>query len=120
MISDIEEVKVVESPLNILEAALQTALVNGKSKKEADFKEAYPLIEQNLAKKVPFKMVLELFNTAYGHKLHPPRFRKLLLDERQRRAVVGDELLCVTCGQAMGAKVIVNEQSNGVEGVNHD
>lgn len=120
MNSDIEEVKAVENPLKALEVALRAALVNGKNKIKTDFMEAYLLIEQSLAKKVPFKTVLELFNTTYGHKLYPPRFRKLLLEERQRRAEVGDELVCDTYGQAISTKAIIDEQSNDAEGVSHD
>lgn len=115
MTSIYEEVKTIENPLKFLERKLQEALAKGKNKKQDDFKEAYPLIEQNLAKKVPFKIVLETFNAAYGHALHAPRFRKLLLDERKRRAEAGDELLCVTCGQALNQNANVAEQSNDVE-----
>ena len=38
----------VQSPLKKLELALQKEVVGGSSKKDADFKEAYELIEQNL------------------------------------------------------------------------
>ena len=110
-----EEIKTKENPLQLLELALQEVLANGNNKKEAGFKEAYPLIEQNLAKKVPFKIVLEKFNTAYGYTLHPPRFRKLLRDERKRRAEAGDELLCVTCGQALNQNETVTEPSDNME-----
>lgn len=116
MSSTNEEVKTVDNPLKFLELALQEALANGKNKKEADFKEAYPLIEQNLAKKVPFKIVMETFNKAYGYTLHAPRFRKFLLDERKRRAEAGDELLCDSCGQAINQHENVTTQSNDVEG----
>lgn len=107
----------LSNPLKSLELALQEALASGKNKKEADFKEAYPLIEQNLAKKVPFKIVMETFNKAYGYTLHAPRFRKFLLDERKRRSEAGDELLCNSCGQAINQHENATAQSNDVDGL---
>ena len=105
--------------LKSMELALQKAEASGKSKKEADFKEAYPLIEQNLSKKIPFKTVMETFNSAYRYKLHPPGFRKLLLDERKRRSDGGDVLHCVTCGQVINPNETALDQPNDVEEVNH-
>ena len=103
------------NPLKAMELALQKAEASGKNKKEADFKEAYPLIEQNLAKKIPFKIVLETFNTAYGYTLHPPRFRKLLLDERKRREEDGNVLHCITCGQALKQNATITQWSEEKE-----
>jgi hypothetical protein len=91
------------SPLKKLEVALQQELAGGKSKKDADFKEAYPLIEQHLARKVSQKVLLDKFNAAYGHKLHPPRFRMMLEAERRRRAESGEHAMCATCGQKLHA-----------------
>jgi hypothetical protein len=104
-----------DSSLKAMELALQQAAVNGKSKKETDFKEAYPLIEQNLTRKIPFKTVLESFNTAYGYSLHPPRFRKLLLDERKRREEGGDVLHCDLCGQVLKQNETVTEKLDDKE-----
>lgn len=106
--------------LKAMELALQQVETSGKNKKEADFKEAYPLIEQNLSKKIPFKTVLETFNTAYGYKLHPPGFRKLLLDERKRRSEAGDVLHCVTCGQALPSNESLTDQPRDLEESNHE
>lgn len=114
-----EEVKTIESPLKILELALQEAAAGGKNKKQADFNEAYPLIEQHLAKKVPFKVVLEQFNAAYGHKVHPPRFRKMLMDERNRRSMTGEVMVCSACGQQL-ISTQTEQKSNGTEDVDHD
>lgn len=108
-----------DSSLKAMELALQQAAANGKTKKETDFKEAYPLIEQSLSKKIPFKMVLETFNTAYGYTLHPPRFRKLLLDERKRREEGGDVLHCSMCGQVLNSDKTVLEQLNDVGESDH-
>lgn len=102
-----------------MKLALRQVETSGKNKKEADFKEAYPLIEQHLSKKIPFKTVLETFNTAYGCKLHPPGFRKLLLDERKRRSEGGDVLHCVSCGQALPSSEFMTYQSKDVEESNH-
>jgi hypothetical protein len=89
------------SPLNKLELALQQELARGGKKKDADFKEAYPVIEQHLARKVSQKVLLDKFNAAYGHKLHPPRFRKMLEAERKRRSENGEDATCLTCGQQL-------------------
>ena len=89
------------SPLKKLELALQSELIGNKHKKDADITEAFPIIEQHLACKVPVKVALEMFNVAYGHKIHPPRFRKMLEDERKRRAEFGDVVACTTCGQQL-------------------
>lgn len=105
--------------LRKMDLALQQVAASGKNKKEADFREAYPLIEQSIAKKVPFKVVLETFNAAYGYTLHPPRFRKMLLDERKRRAEADDVLHCSTCGQALSQHETDKEQSNEVEESDH-
>lgn len=103
-----------------MELALKQAEASGKNKKENDFKEAYPLIEQNLAKKIPLKTLLETFNTAYGYKLHPPGFRKLLLDERKRRSEAGDVLHCVTCGQALPSNESLTDQPSDLEESSHE
>lgn len=89
------------SPLKKLEMALQHEAVGSKHKKDADFAEAYPIIEQHLACKVSQKVVLAKFNTAYGHAIHPPRFRKMLEDERKRRMEDGDDVICPACGQQL-------------------
>ena len=89
------------SPLKKLELALQQEVAGGKNKKDADFREAYPLIEQHLASKVSQKVLLGKFNAAYGHKLHPPRFRKMLEAERKRRSENGDDAMCSACGQQL-------------------
>ena len=89
------------SPLKKLELALQQEVAVGRNKKEADFKEAYPVIEQHLASKVSQKVLLEKFNAAYGHKLHPPRFRKMLEAERKRRSESGEDAICTACGQRL-------------------
>lgn len=98
---------------------LNKEIAKGKSKKEADFRQAYPVIEQHLANKVPQRVVIEKFNEAYGYTLHPPAFRKLLIDERNRRSITGDVLTCTTCGQQLisGEKMI--DDLNDMEGVNH-
>ena len=89
------------SPLKKLELALQQELAVGRNKKEADFKEAYPVIEQHLVRKVSQKVLLDTFNAAYGHKLHPPRFRKMMEEERKRRSESGEHAICTACGQRL-------------------
>ena len=96
---------VPESSLTLLEQALQNASATRKHKRDADFAEAYPTIEQYLARKVPQKTVLEQFNAIYGHTFHPPRFRKMLEDERARRQRAGDTVSCGSCGRELGASV---------------
>ncbi len=93
------------TPLKKLALALQSELVTGKGKKEADFKEAYELLEQNLTLGVSQKVVLARFNAAYGHTIHPPRFRKMLEEERSRRAESGDVAMCSACGQHLESAV---------------
>lgn len=95
--------------LKKLELALQQEVASGKNKKEADFKEAYPLLEQHLSNKGSQKVALEKFNAAYGYTLHPPRFRKLLDAERKRRAESGDVAVCPECGQPLVSATDVAE-----------
>lgn len=89
------------SPLKKLEMALQHEAVGSKHKKDADFIEAYPIIEQHLACKVSQKVVLAKFNAAYGHAIHPPRFRTMLEAERKRRSENGEGVMCPACGQQL-------------------
>lgn len=91
------------SPLKKLELALQKEAVGGKQKKEADFAEAYPVIEQHLGRKLPVKVVMEMFGEAYGYTIHPPRFRQMLEAERKRRVEACDWVICAGCGQHLPA-----------------
>ena len=86
------------TPFEKLELALQNETTGGRNKKYADFKEAYPLIEQHLARKVTQTALLKKFNGAYGHKLYPLQFRKMLEAERTQRHETGDDATCPTCG----------------------
>lgn len=90
-----------DGPLVKLEQALQKEAVGGKQKKEADFAEAYTVIEQHLARKVPVKVVIEKFGAAYGYTIHAPRFRKMLEAERKRREEAGEVVTCSACGQRL-------------------
>lgn len=104
------------SPLKKLELALQQEATGGRHKKVADFKEAYPLIEQHLARKVSQKALLDKFNAAYGHKVHPPRFRKMLEEERHRRSESGEDAICIACAQRLHtAPEAVTEDSGDSE-----
>lgn len=107
------------SRLMIFGQSLETAAVNGKHKKDADFAEAYPTIEQHLARKVPQKVVLEKFNAAYGHTFHPPGFRKMLEAERKRRAEAGDLVACTLCGQHLSAAIKVIDSVGDTEEHGH-
>lgn len=102
--------------LKELELAFQQAAVGGTNQVSADFQEAYPLIAQNLAANVSQKAALDIFNAAYGHKLHPPRFRKMLLDERKRRTEAGELLVCIACNQALPAGETATEDAHDQEG----
>ncbi|OOG51257.1 hypothetical protein [Rhodanobacter sp. C01] len=107
------------SRLMIFGQSLETAAVNGKHKKDADFAEAYPTMEQHLARKVPQKVVLEKFNTAYGHTLHPLGFRKMLDEERKRRDGCGEVVACSACGQPLLRAIKVAEDGTDAEEQNH-
>lgn len=100
------------SPLSLLEQALQNASASHRHKRDADFAEAYPTIEQYLARKVSQKAVLEQFNVVYGHTIHPPRFRKMLEDERARRRQAGDMVSCGSCGRELSASVEYSTESS--------
>jgi len=89
------------SPLDVLERALSEQLSKGKSKLEQDFREAYPILEQHIARKMRKKLLMEQFNAAYKHQVTLVQFRKLLSAERERRKAEGDELTCTACGQAL-------------------
>lgn len=108
------------SPLKKLEQALQQAAAGGKSKKDADFREAYPLIVQHLTNKVPQTLVLKKFNDAYGYTLHPPGFRKMLTAERNRRDETGDVVVCTACGQQLPSDEKDEKEAQEQEGRNHD
>lgn len=99
------------SPLEKLEAALQDEAIGGANKKESDFLEAYEVMERSLAMKVSQKKVLEQFNAAYGHHLHPPRFRKMLDAERTRRAGSGTAPACKACGRPLATVQVLTEDA---------
>lgn len=102
------------SPLKNLERALQREQACGKRNQlEANFMEAYPLLEQSLSRKLTQKAVVKAFNAAYGHKLHPPGFRDLLHAERKRRRDSGEEAVCPGCGSRLQAPDHVVEDEGG-------
>lgn len=102
------------SPLKNLERALQREVACGKRNKlEADFREAYPLLEQSLSRKLTRKAVVKAFNAAYGHKLHLPGFRDLLHAERKRRRDSGEEAVCPGCGNRLQAPEEAVEDEGG-------
>lgn len=104
------------SPLKRLELALQQEVTSGRNKKEGDFKEAYPLIEQHLARRVSQKSLLDKFSAAYDHKLHPPRFRMMLEAERKRRSESGENAICTACGQRLHTVgEVVDDDSSDAE-----
>ena len=90
----------VASPLKKLEMALKLEETDG-GKREADFREAYPVLEQHLTRKISQRKVMVNFNSAYGHKLHMPGFRKMLKVERERRSECGEHAQCRACGQRL-------------------
>lgn len=89
------------SPLKKMVLALEKKPISDRHQKEADFSEAYPIIEQHLARKVPVKAVIDAFSASYGYTIHAPRFRKLLETERKRRAEAGETLMCKACGNPL-------------------
>ena len=107
------------SPLEKLEQALQKKAVDGKQKKEADFAEAYPVMEQHLRRKVSMKVVMEMFGEAYGYVIHPPRFRQLLEAERKRRDEADDWVTCTGCGQKLPVAIKVAGSMGGTEEQSH-
>jgi len=107
------------SPLKKLEQALQKQASGGKHKKEADFAEAYPVIEQHLGRKVPVKVVIEMFGEAYGYVIHAPRFRQMLEAERKRRTEAGDLVTCAGCGQQLPAAIKVADNAGDTEDYGH-
>lgn len=87
--------------LEKLKLALQSQIASGIARRTADFKEAYPLIEQHLACGGSQKAACDQFNAAYGYKFHQPQFRKLLNAERKWRVERGDEAKCDKCGTVL-------------------
>lgn len=79
------ELPVGLAPLKTLELALQKATVGGKNQIDADFREAFPLIEQYLATNVSQKEARNLFNDAYGHNLQ--RYSKIEPSSLSRETV---------------------------------
>lgn len=90
-----------KSPLEKLEHALHQACSNGKSKLERDFKQAYPVFEQHISRKVRKKLLMDHFNAVYQYQLNLAQFRKLLNAERDRRMENDDEVACAGCGQPL-------------------
>lgn len=91
----------IGTPLDAFKRALNLAPTTGHEKKRTDFAEAYPEIEVHLARNVAQKVVTDLFNKAYGHRLHAPGFRKMLEDERNRRKTHGECVKCSSCGTTL-------------------
>lgn len=89
------------SPLDALKYALGEQLSMGKSKLEQDFREAYPILEQHIAKKMRKKVLVDQFNAAYKHELNLIQFRKLLKEERDRRQADGDGTRCQSCDRLL-------------------
>ncbi|HDX0923189.1 TPA: hypothetical protein RNS88_003108 [Stenotrophomonas maltophilia] len=89
------------SPLAVLEKALSEQSTKGKGKLEQDFRQAYPILEQHIAKKMRKKILVEQFNAAYKHDLTLIQFRKLLKEERSRRHAEGDAARCQSCGHLL-------------------
>jgi len=96
--------------LQKLELALNQELSGGKSKLEADFREAYPVLEQYLAQRMRKRSVMERFNAAYGYELVLAQFRKILNAERGRRAAGGDALACSACNRLFHEPAQVDEE----------
>ncbi|MBN4936459.1 hypothetical protein JY409_00025 [Stenotrophomonas maltophilia] len=92
---------ITNTPLASLEKALHEQLSKGKTKLEQDFREAYPVLEQHIAKKMRKKILVEQFNAAYKHDLNLIQFRKLLNEERARRHAEGDAARCQSCGHLL-------------------
>lgn len=89
------------SPLDALTHALSEQSTKGRGKLEQDFRQAYPILEQHIAKKMRKKILVEQFNAAYKHDLNLIQFRKLLKEERFRRHAEGDAARCQSCGQLL-------------------
>ena len=89
------------SPFALLERALNEQLSKGKSQLEREFREAYPILEQHIARKMRKKVLMDQFNAAYKHELNLIQFRKLLKEERARRQADGDAARCPSCSQLL-------------------
>lgn len=89
------------SPLERLQTALTQASSSGKSRLEQDFRQAYPLLEQHIARKMRKKLLMEQFNLAFKHEVSLVQFRKLLSAERARRNAEDDALTCSACGRPL-------------------
>ncbi|MBD7954298.1 hypothetical protein H9654_08770 [Stenotrophomonas sp. Sa5BUN4] len=96
--------------LQKLELALNQELTGGKSKLEADFREAYPVLEQYLTQRMRKRAVMERFNAAYGYELVLAQFRKILNAERSRRSECGDLLACSVCNRTLHEPAQADEE----------
>lgn len=101
--------------LQKFEQLLSEERASGKCKKEIDFRAAYQAIERSLANNVPQRVIIENYKKAFGYTLHPPAFRKLLLEERKRYAESGEAIICNACGQKLVCEVIVTNQVSEAE-----
>ncbi|MFK3844739.1 hypothetical protein [Stenotrophomonas sp. PS02297] len=97
----IEQLGGSTSALSKLELALNQKAANGKGKIERDFKEAYQVFEQHMARKVRKSVLLVEFNAAYGHAVNLVQFRKLLSAEREIRSASGELVACESCRQPL-------------------
>jgi len=113
----IEQLSGSTNALSKLELALNQKAANGKGKIERDFKEAYQVFEQHIARKVRKKLLMEEFNAAYGHALNLVQFRKLLSAEREIRSASGELVACESCRQPLliSAEVDANDPTEDAE-----
>lgn len=77
--------KAKDARLGKLKRALEDARASLTPQVESMFAEAYELIALFIAAGMPQKTIIDKFNSIYGTKLHPARFRQLLQAERTRR-----------------------------------
>lgn len=93
------------SPLDALTHALSEQSTKGRGKLEQDFRQAYPILEQHIARKMRKKVLMDQFNAAFQHELNLIQFRKLLKEERARRQAEGDAARCSACHQLLRESV---------------
>ena len=68
--------------LVVLKLAIAEMAPDHRSLAATHFQEAFPTLDKALKDKKPFKLVLELFNKAYGLTVSAPTFRKMMTQAR--------------------------------------
>lgn len=84
------------SSLSKLQRDIEAALANRRKTVADQIADAFEDLEEAMKNGIAQKVLMEMFNKNYGAKLHPARFRKLMENERARRASISGASITYT------------------------